>query len=217
MDQANDAQLQDIISGNSESSAELEARQTTNGPVFFDIAHDRSRLYVPQCHRHAVFNSEYLPNHKRSLCLAGDEPRNSSMGQNLRTMPTSQNTSTHDGTARRFGHIHLDLAGELFHAAPQEARAPDLVTALRNSMALLRPTPGTNHDSSRPIFVPTKLDTVSHVFVRIDAQHAPLQPRYEGPYAVLERRDKVFKLQLGNRTSWISMDRLKPAFVLLEP
>jgi len=107
----------------------------------------------------------------------------------------------------------LRLPGELFHAATQEANAPDLV-ALKNSMALLRPTPGTNHDSSRRVFVPAKLDTVSHVFVRVDAHHSPLQPRYEGPYAVLERRDKDFKLQLGSRTSWISVDRLKPAFIL---
>lgn len=108
----------------------------------------------------------------------------------------------------------LRLSGELFHAAPQEARAPDLVTALRNSMALLRLTPGTNHDSSRRIFVPTQLDNVSHVFVRVDAQHAPLQPQYEGPYDILEHRVKNFKLQLGNRMSWVSADRLKPAFIL---
>jgi len=81
-------------------------------------------------------------------------------------------------------------------------------------MARLRAVQGADHNSNQWIFVPAQLDTVSHVFVRIDAHHAPLQPRFEGPYAVLERRPKDFKLQLGNRTSWIPVDRLKPAFVL---
>ncbi|XP_025408967.1 uncharacterized protein K02A2.6-like [Sipha flava] len=71
----------------------------------------------------------------------------------------------------------LRLPGELFHAAPQEVSPPDLVTTLKSSMAKLRPAPGTNHDPSRRIFVPTQLDTVSRVFVRVDAQHAPLHPR----------------------------------------
>jgi len=51
---------------------------------------------------------------------------------------------------------------------------------------------------------------------RIDATRKPLQPRYDGPFAVLERKDKTFKLQLHNRTSWISIDRLTPAFILRE-
>jgi len=110
--------------------------------------------------------------------------------------------------------VTLHLPGEFFHSAPPEVRSPDFVMALRSSMAELRPSPGSNYDLARRIFVPTQLDSVSHVFVRIDAQRAPLQPRYEGPYAVLERREKDFKLQLGNRTSWVSVDRLKPAFVL---
>lgn len=108
----------------------------------------------------------------------------------------------------------LRLPGELFHSAAPEVAAPEFITTLKHSMVQLRPSPGANHDQDKRIFMPAQLNTVSHVFVRVDAQHVPLQPRYEGPYAVLERRDKNFKLQLGNRTSWISVDRLKPAFVL---
>jgi len=33
---------------------------------------------------------------------------------------------------------------------------------------------------------------------------------------VLERREKNFKLQCNNRQVWVSVDRLKPAFVLRE-
>lgn len=81
-------------------------------------------------------------------------------------------------------------------------------------MAKLLLSPVANHDPARCVFIPTQLDAVSHVFVRIDAQRALLQPRYEGPYALLQRRDKDYKLKLDNRTAWISVDRLKPAFIM---
>ncbi|KAL4101319.1 hypothetical protein QTP88_021339 [Uroleucon formosanum] len=108
----------------------------------------------------------------------------------------------------------LRLPGELFHSATPEVGTPDFVATLKASMAKLRPTPGSNHEPTRRVFIPTQLDAVSHVFIRIDAHRTPLQPRYEGPYAVLQRREKDYKLQLDHRTAWISVDRLKPAFVL---
>jgi hypothetical protein len=83
-------------------------------------------------------------------------------------------------------------------------------------MNQLRYSPGTNHHTQRTAFVPVELDRVSHVFIRIDAVKTPLQPRYEGPFAVLERREKVFKDQRHTSTSWISVDRLNPAFIARE-
>jgi len=108
----------------------------------------------------------------------------------------------------------LQLPGELFHSATPEVGTPDFVATLKASMAKLRPTPGSYHEPTRRVFIPTQLDRVSHVFIRIDAHRTPLQPRYEGPYAVLQRREKDYKLQLDHRTAWIAVDRLKPAFVL---
>lgn len=110
----------------------------------------------------------------------------------------------------------LRLPGEYFHPAQAEPHPPELVSTLRKTMSQLRYTPGTNHNTRRTTFVPTDLDQVSHVFLRIDAVKPPLQPRYEGPYAVLERREKTFKVQRDNSTVWISIDRLKPAFVIRE-
>jgi len=81
-------------------------------------------------------------------------------------------------------------------------------------MAQLRPVPGINNDSAKRIFIPTKLELVSNIFVRIDSHRTPLQSHFEGPFAVLDRRDKVFKVQFNNRVAWISADRLKPIFVL---
>ena len=39
----------------------------------------------------------------------------------------------------------------------------------------------------------------------------PLQNPYDGPFKVLDKGPKAFKLQLGNHTDTISIDRLKVA------
>ena len=38
----------------------------------------------------------------------------------------------------------------------------------------------------------------------------PLADNYAGPYLVLKKGPKVFKLQLGGRTTVVSRDQLKP-------
>jgi len=49
------------------------------------------------------------------------------------------------------------------------------------------------------------------VFVRHDALRSPLQPPYDGPYRVLERKDKCYVLDLAGRQDTVSIDLLKPA------
>lgn len=83
-------------------------------------------------------------------------------------------------------------------------------------MSQLRPTTGTNHATRRAVFVPPDLDNVTHVFLRVDAVQPPLQPRYEGPYVVLERHAKDYKIQRNANAVMVSIDRLKPAFILKE-
>ena len=48
--------------------------------------------------------------------------------------------------------------------------------------------------------------------MREDASIPPLAPLYHGPYLALDRRDKFFCLQMGDKTDDVSVDRLKPAF-----
>ncbi|UYV79237.1 hypothetical protein LAZ67_17001695 [Cordylochernes scorpioides] len=52
------------------------------------------------------------------------------------------------------------------------------------------------------------------VFLRINRIRKPLEPYYEGPYPVLEKSDKFFTLKIKNREVKISIDRLKPAYIL---
>ena len=49
------------------------------------------------------------------------------------------------------------------------------------------------------------------MYIRQDAARPTLTPPYAGPYKVLERKDKTFVIELGDRRDTVSIDRLKPA------
>ena len=54
------------------------------------------------------------------------------------------------------------------------------------------------------------LERATNVYVQHRGVGLPLADNYAGPYLVLEKGPKVFKLQLGERTKVVSRDRLKP-------
>ncbi|TWW75360.1 hypothetical protein D4764_13G0000220 [Takifugu flavidus] len=64
-------------------------------------------------------------------------------------------------------------------------------------------------------FVPTDLATARFVFVRHDAHRSPLRPPYDGPFRVLETGAKSFVLDMGGRSERVTLDRLKPAHLLV--
>ena len=64
---------------------------------------------------------------------------------------------------------------------------------------------------------PSALAKTSHVFLRVDAVRRPLTPPYDGPFPVLQRGEKTFKILKGNKELLVSIDRLKPAFLDILP
>ncbi|CAN8031683.1 unnamed protein product, partial [Ixodes persulcatus] len=106
----------------------------------------------------------------------------------------------------------LRLPAEMI-AAPLISTMPDplsYVTHLREVMRNLRATPTRHHDR-HPTYVCDELTSATHVFVRRDAVKKPLEQPYDGPFKVLDRRDKFFLLDLNGRRDTNSIDRLKPA------
>ena len=64
-------------------------------------------------------------------------------------------------------------------------------------------------------FVHKDLQTCTHVFVRHDAKKPPLQPTYDGPFKVVDRKARHFVILRNNKhTDTVSIDRLKPAYLL---
>ena len=106
----------------------------------------------------------------------------------------------------------LHLPGDFIHQAPQMASPGSFADQLRQHMAQLRPSPVITH-GQRAFHVPCDLQSATHIFVRHDAHRSPLQRPYDGPFHVLHRSAKFFKVDLGSRTDNISIDRLKAAFI----
>lgn len=106
----------------------------------------------------------------------------------------------------------IRLPGEFFGASETSVPVEEFSKTLREAVSKLRPVPATRHGANKA-FVPEGLALCTHVFVRVDRIRKPLEAPYEGPYEVLERSEKYFKIRLENRTTLISIDRLKPAFL----
>lgn len=88
------------------------------------------------------------------------------------------------------------------------------ITQLRQDIEHIKPKQKRAHRSPHPIFIHNNLKTSSHVFIRNDRVRKSLEPPYEGPFAVLKRDEKYFTIKIKGKEVTISIDRLKPAYLL---
>ena len=110
----------------------------------------------------------------------------------------------------------LRLPGEFFGTNPPTyTDRNSFLTRLRHSVSAWKPSPTRLQNVHS--YVPKDLSSCSHVFIRIDSHRSPLQPRYDGPFQVVRRKEKSFLIQRLNRLDWVSIDRLKPAFLDANP
>ncbi|GAA49402.1 hypothetical protein CLF_103018 [Clonorchis sinensis] len=63
-------------------------------------------------------------------------------------------------------------------------------------------------------YVSPDLSNCAHVLIRCDCVKYPLQPPYEGPFAVISRHTRYFTNQLRDKTDAVGIDRLKPAYTV---
>ncbi len=68
----------------------------------------------------------------------------------------------------------------------------------------------TADSSAAPDAIPDALRTAERVLVRRDGHNTPLAPLYDGPYTVVQRGARFFKLQVGDRQDTVHVNRLKP-------
>ena len=87
------------------------------------------------------------------------------------------------------------------------------VSRLRQHFHSLRPSPASRHGDKKT-FVFRDLATATHAFVRHGGVKSSLQPAYEGPYEIIQRHPKHFNIRVKNRVVPVSLDRLKPAYLL---
>ena len=105
----------------------------------------------------------------------------------------------------------LRLPGDML-VRPSSSSAPspsDFAKNLQAAMLEAAPMPVVHHGVTPPKLCP-RLHSASHVFLRVDAVKKPLTPPYEGPFPVLERSAKTFKILRNGKPVTVSVDRLKP-------
>ena len=97
-----------------------------------------------------------------------------------------------------------------FTVPSNNPEASDHLQRLRDVAGRLVPAPDAWHGTRNS--ANTKgLREAEFVFVWRDASHGPLQTPYTGPYRILQRQDKYYIIQCGEREESVSVDRLKPA------
>jgi hypothetical protein len=107
----------------------------------------------------------------------------------------------------------LRLPSDFFK--PTESTSVDytsFVARLRNHIAKIKPVPGTRH-AQKPFYVPKDLSSADYVFLRQGPAKGALESPYAGPYKVLRRGSKTFKIEIAGKPNTVTIDRLKPAYV----
>ncbi|GFT45246.1 integrase catalytic domain-containing protein [Trichonephila clavipes] len=94
----------------------------------------------------------------------------------------------------------IRLPGEMFDSSKPDDDVVNFVSKLKSHMQSLHPKPPKHH-GKRPIFIHPGLLEATHVFLRRDMLCRPLQQPYDGPFKVLQRKDKDLQLpQTKNET-----------------
>lgn len=105
----------------------------------------------------------------------------------------------------------LTIPGEFLVEDRSLRTDTDTVVELRKAMANIRPT-NTAWHGTKKIFIHPELSKCTHVFVRNDSIRPSLSHPYDGPFKIIKRNEKFFKLDVNGKQSNISLDRLKPSY-----
>ncbi|GBL84889.1 hypothetical protein AVEN_35008-1, partial [Araneus ventricosus] len=114
----------------------------------------------------------------------------------------------------------LCLPGEFFRDSVPPSRMLTeayLVRKLLTFAKRLRPVSASHRSSDENSFLHPDLQSESHVFIRRDTIRRPLEQPYQGPYKVLRRKEKFFCIDINGKEATVSIDRLKPAYFLVDP
>jgi hypothetical protein len=106
----------------------------------------------------------------------------------------------------------IRIPAEFFAEQHSDITESDFIKDLRSAISQMQPVP-IEHKNKSSVFIHPELKHSKFAFVRCDRVKTPLQSSYEGPYLILEKQDKFFKLRINNNDKNISIDRLKPAYI----
>lgn len=108
----------------------------------------------------------------------------------------------------------LRLPGEFYGEIPSTTNNSPSHFLSHLTEALKKAQIQRKSNTNQAVFVHGDLNKCTHVYIRNDAVRKPLTPTYSGPHKVIERYEKYFNVQMANRNTNVSIDRLKPAYYL---
>ena len=108
----------------------------------------------------------------------------------------------------------LQLPGQFFKQPQEDVNnTGEFLTSLKYCMSQLQPVKQMCQ-SQKQIFVHKDLELSTHVWVRRENGRS-LESKYVGPYQVIEKNPKYFKIRIGSKEDMVSIDRLKPAYSII--
>lgn len=107
----------------------------------------------------------------------------------------------------------IRLPGDFYDETKIFTSDSEYLQSLRDAINKLKPRPP-SHGNSRALFVSNNLSSCQSVFVRNELMRKSLQPPYDGPYDVVKRLGKTYIIRIGDKEKTISIDRLKPAYII---
>lgn len=111
----------------------------------------------------------------------------------------------------------LRLPGQFF--SPSRESVPDITSftsRLRSHISNLSPSSASWH-GKKTFYLPADIFSSEYVFLRRGPATSSLESPYTGPYKVLERKAKTFKLEVMGKSITVTIDRLKPAYLVDSP
>jgi hypothetical protein len=102
----------------------------------------------------------------------------------------------------------LTLPGEFLDTP--EAEVDRWVEKLRSEAASFSPPSTASGPVMEAAEVPRQLQSCQHMYVRGDGARPPLAAKYDGPFLVVAKAAKYFRIQRGDRVETVFVDRLKP-------
>ena len=109
----------------------------------------------------------------------------------------------------------LCFLGDLLYADPSIATPflDDLIRQIQHFATILRLAPA-RVKQSKTVYMPRELKTCTHIFVKQDPIKPYLTPVYSGPFLVVSRTDKTFRILSNGRVISVAVNNVKPCFRL---
>lgn len=109
----------------------------------------------------------------------------------------------------------LRLPSEMFEPNQNYPPMDLFMQHLKDRLKEIRPDPTKWNAKQRP-FVNADLQNTTHIFLREDGVKKPLRAPYSGPYKVENRTENTMCINVNGKTTTVSIDRVKPAYILNE-